>query len=86
MKIPPIAYLGHQVEPLTDGGYCFLDFHLAVHYPPSNSDYVVDSRPYSQGSSYAQLTIFFLYAICLLFVRFLSERAPIPLCLAYAYM
>ena len=64
MQIPPIAYLGHQVEPLADGRYCFLDLHLAVHSPMSNSDYVVDSRPYSQGSSYAQLKIFFLYAIC----------------------
>ena len=60
MQIPPIAYLGHQVEPLADGYYCFLDFHLAIHSPPSNSDYAIDSRPYSQGSSYAQLTIFSL--------------------------
>ena len=43
MQIPSIAYLGHQVEPLADGHYCFLDFHLAVHSPPSNSDSTVDS-------------------------------------------
>ena len=43
MQIPLIAYLGHQVESLTNEHYCFLDFYLAVHSPPLNSDYVVDS-------------------------------------------
>ena len=64
MQIPPIACLGHQVEPLADGHYSFLDFHLEVHSPPSNSDYAIDSRPYLQGSSYVQLTIFSLSEVC----------------------